>query len=251
MSRRYLGLGRDQGQTKHRREGMVENTPESWGCQQVTCPWQEHWLNQLHRDRVIAVVRVPQLALGVTLAQALAAGGIRQIEVTWNSDRPTQLLQQLTTQLPDCVIGAGTILTPAMAAAAIAAGAQFLFSPHLEPGLIQAATGAQIPIVPGAFSPTEIVTAWQAGATAVKVFPMQTLGGDAYVRALQGPLGHIPLIPTGGVTRANTPDLLQAGAIAVGLSTDLMPKAAIAQQNWDEITRRSRQLVTQIQALNQ
>ena len=132
------------------------------------------------------------------MAQAVAAGGMRLIEITWNSERAADLISQLQSELPNCVIGSGTLLTLEDLQGAIAAGAQFCFTPHTNLTLIQAAAKRQMPIIPGALSPTEIVTAWQAGAPCVKVFPVGAVGGAGYIRSLQGPLGQIPLIPTGG-----------------------------------------------------
>jgi 2-dehydro-3-deoxyphosphogluconate aldolase / (4S)-4-hydroxy-2-oxoglutarate aldolase len=201
------------------------------------------WLSLVRQQRAIAVIRVPQFDLGVHLAQAVAAGGMALIEITWNSDRPTQLIEHLRTQLPHCTIGAGTLLTAAQMQEAIASGAQFLFTPHVAPTLIERAIAAQIPIVPGALTPTEIVTAWQAGATCVKVFPIQAVGGAAYLQSLRAPLGDLPLIPTGGVTVENARTFLEAGAIAVGLSGQLFPRAAIEQADWQAITAQVRRLV--------
>jgi 2-dehydro-3-deoxyphosphogluconate aldolase/(4S)-4-hydroxy-2-oxoglutarate aldolase len=201
------------------------------------------WLALVQQQRAIAVIRAPKLALGQQMAAAVAAGGMRLIEITWNSDRPVTLIEKLCVDLPDCVIGAGTLLSQADLQAAIAAGAQFLFTPHTDPALIRQATAAQRPIIPGALSPTEIVTAWQAGAASVKVFPIQAVGGASYIKSLQGPIGTIPLIPTGGVTLDNASDFLQAGAIAVGLSTELFPKQAIATGDWQQVTAQAQRLM--------
>ena len=103
-----------------------------------------------------------------------------------------------------------------------------------------------MPIVPGALSPSEIVCAWQAGASCVKVFPVQAVGGERYIRSLQGPLGDIPLIPTGGVTLDNAVDFLAAGAIAVGLSSHLFPAEAIQTGNWQTVTQRTQQLMQKL-----
>jgi 2-dehydro-3-deoxyphosphogluconate aldolase/(4S)-4-hydroxy-2-oxoglutarate aldolase len=100
--------------------------------------------------------------------------------------------------------------------------------------------------VPGALTPTEIVTAWDSGATCVKVFPIEAVGGANYIKSLQGPLGHIPLIPTGGVTLENAKEFIKAGAIAVGLSGDLFPKPLIAAQDWDAIAQRAKTLKQQL-----
>ncbi|WP_448571758.1 bifunctional 4-hydroxy-2-oxoglutarate aldolase/2-dehydro-3-deoxy-phosphogluconate aldolase [Trichothermofontia sp.] len=208
-------------------------TPPAWLAQP--------WLVQLQQQRVIAVIRVSDLDLGLQLAQAAAAAGLRLIEITWNSDRPTSLIPRLRETLPDCWIGAGTLLSVADLQHAIAVGAQFCFTPHTDPTLIAAATAQKVPIIPGALSPTEIVTAWQAGASSVKVFPIQAVGGANYLRSLQGPLGDIPLIPTGGVTCANAQELLAAGAIAVGLSRDLFPMAWVQARHWDAIVAHIQQ----------
>ncbi len=207
----------------------------------------ETWLDCLRDQRAIAVLRTDDLHQARQTAQALAAGGLRSLEITWNSAQPATLLAQLREDLPHCWLGVGTILDAEQLDQAIAAGSQFVFCPHGNPALIAAARQAGVPIVPGALSPTEIITAWQAGASAVKVFPVQALGGADYIRCLQGPLGQIPLIPTGGVTLANAPDLIAAGAIAVGMSSQLLPPALIAQGDWGAIAQRTRALLASLQ----
>lgn len=209
-------------------------------------PLMDHWLLLLRSHRAIAVIRAADLATGQQMAQAAAAGGMRLIEVTWNSDRPATLIAQLRNALPDCWIGAGTLLTEGDVKDAIAAGAQFLFTPHVNPRLIALARNQDTPLVAGALTPTEIVTAWQAGAASVKVFPAQVMGGAAYVRSLQGPLGQIPLVPTGGVTVRNAADFLQAGAIAVGLSSSLFSPGAIQQGHWHTVTAAAQSLQKKI-----
>ncbi|MGK7931036.1 MAG: bifunctional 4-hydroxy-2-oxoglutarate aldolase/2-dehydro-3-deoxy-phosphogluconate aldolase [Microcystaceae cyanobacterium] len=196
---------------------------------------KEQWRQLLIENRVIAVIRSPNFDTGLNMAKAVAKGGIRLIEVTWNSVDPLPLIKQLQRELPHCVIGVGTILTILDLKEAIAAKAQFCFSPHTDIKLIKVAQKHQIPIVTGALTPTEIVKAWQGGASAVKVFPIATVGGVNYLRAIKAPLGEIPLIPTGGVTLDNAAALIDAGAIAVGLSGQLFPKQAVASQNWSKI----------------
>lgn len=210
---------------------------------EVPHPPLQSWLSLLRQHRVIAVIRSHQMELAHQMARSVAAGGLHLIEITWNSDRPAELIRLLREELPGCVIGAGTILNQEQLRDAIAAGAQFLFTPHVDSGLIQTAVDREVPIVPGALTPTEIVRAWQAGASSVKVFPAQTLGGPSYIRSLQGPLGQIPLIPTGGVTQVNLTDFLISGAIAVGLSSSLFPREAVAQQQWETIREQARSLV--------
>lgn len=206
----------------------------------------QSWLRLLEQHRVIAVIRASLWSQGLQMAQAMAQGGISLIEITWNSDRAPELIRQLRQELPHCTIGTGTLLNQEQLREAIDAGVQFLFTPHVDPVLITSAVAANVPIVPGALSPTEIVTAWHHGASCVKVFPIQAVGGASYIKALQGPLGHIPLIPTGGVTLQNAQEFIAAGAIAVGLSGELFPKSLMEAGDWDAIAKRAKALKEQL-----
>jgi 2-dehydro-3-deoxyphosphogluconate aldolase/(4S)-4-hydroxy-2-oxoglutarate aldolase len=208
------------------------------------------WLKLLQQTSAIAVIRAPKIDQGYQMAKAVASGGMQLIEITWNSDRPEQLISQLRSELPACTIGTGTLLTLDQMEQAIAAGAQFLFTPHVDPVMIQAAIHKGLPIIPGALSPTEIVTAWLAGASCVKVFPVQAMGGASYIKSLQAPLGHIPLIPTGGVTLENAKEFLTAGAIAVGLSGQLFPQQLVAAGNWDAIAQLAQTFMQQLKTLH-
>lgn len=202
----------------------------------------ESWLELLQKYRAIAVIRCFHLETGVEMAKAVAEAGMRLIEITWNSDRPTQLIERLRSDLSSCTIGTGTILTREQLEKAIACGSQFCFTPHVDRELIAIARENDVPIVPGALSPTEIVSAWQAGGSSVKIFPVDAVGGISYIKNLQGPLGQIPLIPTGGVTLDNAREFIKAGAIAVGLSSQLFPPSPIADRDWQAITQLARQL---------
>ncbi|WP_341528178.1 bifunctional 4-hydroxy-2-oxoglutarate aldolase/2-dehydro-3-deoxy-phosphogluconate aldolase [Nostoc sp. UHCC 0302] len=204
------------------------------------------WLSQLQKHRAIAVIRAPDFELGQQMAKAVAAEGMQLIEITWNSDRAGELISQLRWELPDCIIGTGTLFNVQQLHEAIAFGAQFLFTPHVDPAMIKAAVAKDIPIIPGALTPTEIVTAWNQGASCVKVFPVQAVGGADYIKSLQGPLGEIPLIPTGGVTLENAKEFLQAGAIAVGLSGELFPKKLVIDRNWGAIAQQAKNLIQQL-----
>jgi 2-dehydro-3-deoxyphosphogluconate aldolase/(4S)-4-hydroxy-2-oxoglutarate aldolase len=206
----------------------------------------QSWLTLLRQHRSIAVIRSSRQSLGRQMAQAVAAGGMPLIEITWNSDLASELISQLRVELPYCTIGTGTLLNLEQLQQAIDAGAQFLFTPHVDRTLIAAAVEAGVPIIPGALTPTEIVTAWDAGASCVKVFPIEAVGGSNYIKSLQGPLGHIPLIPTGGVTLENAKEFITAGAIAVGLSGDLFPKPLMAAGDWDAIAQRAKTLNEQL-----
>ena len=204
----------------------------------------QKWLGLLQKNKVIAVIRSLDRDLALQMAYAVAKGGIELIEITWTSDRAPEVISQLCTELPNCTIGTGTLLNLEQQKSAIASGAQFLFTPHTDIAMIGEA--GDIPIIPGALSPTEIVTAWNAGASCVKVFPVQAVGGASYIKSLQAPLGHIPLIPTGGVTVENAKGFLVAGAIAIGLSSELFPQQLVDAGDWDAIANRCKTLLQQL-----
>ena len=205
------------------------------------------WLQLLTEHKAIAVIRSERMDLAYNMAHAVSEGGIKLIEITWNSDRPAQLINRLRAELPHCTIGVGTILNLQQLREAVTAGAQFAFAPHFNPDLLNACLNHyQIPFVPGVFTPTEMVNAWQQGAKVLKIFPIKSLGGAEYIKCLQGPLDRIALIPTGGVTVENARTMLDAGAIAVGISSNLFPKDAIALQDWLTITIRTQSLINRL-----
>ncbi|MDZ7961309.1 MAG: bifunctional 4-hydroxy-2-oxoglutarate aldolase/2-dehydro-3-deoxy-phosphogluconate aldolase [Aulosira sp. DedQUE10] len=206
----------------------------------------EVWLSKLRQHRAIAVIRASKMELAKQMALTAASGGMHLIEITWNSDRAGQLISQLRSELPNCTIGTGTLFNVQQLQQAIASGAQFLFTPHVDLVMIEAAVAQNVPIIPGALSPTEIVTAWNYGASCVKVFPVEAVGGANYIKSLQGPLGQIPLIPTGGVNLDNAKEFLQAGAIAVGLSSQLFPRHLVTQENWAVISEQMQRLIQQL-----
>ena len=206
----------------------------------------QSWLTLLKKHRAIAVIRSSEKELAWQMASSVAAGGMQFIEITWNTDKAAELIAELRSEFPTFSIGTGTLLNLEQLQQAIDCGAQFLFTPHTDLAMIKTAVDAGVPIAPGAFSPTEIVTAWQAGATCVKVFPISALGGAAYLKSLQGPLGHIPLIPTGGVTVENAKVFIDAGAIAVGLAGDLFPKHLVENGDWRAIVQIAQTLTQKL-----
>jgi 2-dehydro-3-deoxyphosphogluconate aldolase / (4S)-4-hydroxy-2-oxoglutarate aldolase len=159
------------------------------------------------------------------VADGLLRGGVRAFELTLNEpeDKALAALRAAARHAKGTAleIGAGTVLTIEAAERAVDAGAWFLVSPHVDTELIEWAAGRQIPFLPGAFTPTEILAAWRAGASAVKLFPA-SVAGPAFVREFRGPFPHIPLLPTGGVTVETAPDFIRAGAVAVGLGSWLI-----------------------------
>lgn len=175
------------------------------------------------RSRVIAIGRRIDPATLPTVGEGLAAGGVRAFEVTLNSTGALTAIDTLARRFgPDeLLVGAGTVLDLAAAEAAVDAGARFLVSPHTDPSLIGWAAGRGIPSFPGAFSPTEILVAWRAGAAAVKLFPASAVG-PVFVREFRGPFPEIPLVPTGGVTVETAPVFIAAGAVAIGIGSWLI-----------------------------
>jgi 2-dehydro-3-deoxyphosphogluconate aldolase / (4S)-4-hydroxy-2-oxoglutarate aldolase len=176
---------------------------------------------QLAESRVVAILRGTTAAQVVKASLALVEGGITCVEVTLNTAGALEAINELCSVLPPHVaVGAGTVLDGRMAVDAMAAGASFLVSPSVTVDVVDAGIRRGIPSYPGAYTPTEILTAWAAGAAAVKLFPAVT-GGPTHLSTIRGPLRHIPLLPTGGISVDAAADYLRAGAVAVGLGSPL------------------------------
>ncbi|BAW95291.1 2-dehydro-3-deoxyphosphogluconate aldolase/4-hydroxy-2-oxoglutarate aldolase [[Synechococcus] sp. NIES-970] len=203
-------------------------------------PLQQRWFAQLQQHQAIAIIRTADWQQGVKMAAIAIAGGLHLIEITWNSDQAGRIIETLREKFPSALIGAGTILTPADLKEAIASGASFAFSPHSDRDLVKVAHLRDVPMVLGALTPSEIYQAWRWGSDGVKVFPIKAVGGTAFIHCLRPALAEIPLIPTGGVTLKNAPEFIQAGAIAVGLSSDLFPETMVQRAEWPQLTQRIR-----------
>lgn len=177
---------------------------------------------QLGRTRVMAVLRSSDASGLPAVARALAAGGVTCLEVTLTTPGAFDALARIRDDLgPEAAVGAGTVLTSGQARDALAAGAGFLVSPVVDAELIRGVAKSGIPCYPGAWTPTEVYAAWQAGAAAVKLFPACT-GGPAHLRQLRAPLPEIPLMAVGGVDIARARDYIAAGACAVGIGSPLL-----------------------------
>src|SRR4030042_5495891 len=181
--------------------------------------------NRMVSEGLIPVIRVASAAEAIDVADAIKEGGVTLIEITMSVPGAIDAIKELTKKYKDEIImGAGTILDPETGRAALLAGAQFLVAPTLNLDLIQLAHRYSAVIVPGAATPTEILTAWNAGADLVKVFPAGQLGGPEYIKALRGPLPQILLVPTGGVNLQNAGAFIKAGAAALGVGGELVDK---------------------------
>lgn len=200
---------------------------------------------------VVPVVRLPDLAGAVELAQALLDGGVTAIELTMTSPGALEALGQLRQRVSafaegDAALGMGSVLNGKMAEAAIAGGAQFVVAPTLDIPTVKSCVEQNVPVMPGAFTPTEIQTAWEAGATVVNVFPANRLG-SGYFKDILAPLPHLKLMPTGGVSLENAGDFVRAGAVAVGVGSALVRKDWMEEGNWKSLTKQAERFVTAVQ----
>jgi 2-dehydro-3-deoxyphosphogluconate aldolase/(4S)-4-hydroxy-2-oxoglutarate aldolase len=200
-------------------------------------------LDRLLDGGVVAVMRAPDGARLAEAADALAEGGVTAVEVTLTVPDALDVLRQVRQRLGDRVLlGAGTILDPETARAALLAGAEFLVSPTLNPGVINLCKRYGKLALPGAFTPTEILAAWEAGADVVKVFPAEVVG-PAFFKAMRGPLPQVRLMPTGGVDLTTAADFLKAGACCLGVGGQLVEPKALAARDFGRVTELARQYV--------
>ncbi|HEV8395754.1 MAG TPA: bifunctional 4-hydroxy-2-oxoglutarate aldolase/2-dehydro-3-deoxy-phosphogluconate aldolase [Vicinamibacterales bacterium] len=202
----------------------------------------------LEQAGVIAVIRLEHGSELRAVADALLEGGIRALEVTMTVPGAVSLIETLAAALPSsAIVGAGTVLDAATARQVIDAGARFVVSPVFRPLLIAACHEGGVPAMPGCFTPTEILDAWDAGADLVKVFPATSLG-PGFIKDIRGPLPQLRLIPTGGVTRDNAGDWIRAGAVAIGVGSALVDRTAVAARRFDQIRAAARGFVEAVQA---
>lgn len=198
-------------------------------------------IQRIIRGGVLPVIRAETPEEARSVIEAVRAGGIDVIEVTMTVPGAVGLIRELSAEYGDKVlIGAGTVLGSETAAACIDAGAKFIISPALNLETIAYCRKHDIVVMPGALTPTEVVTAWNAGADFVKVFPAGAMGGASYLKSLKAPLPHIKLIPTGGVSLGTAADFIKAGASAIGVGADLVDLKAIREGRGSEITENAR-----------
>ncbi len=197
-------------------------------------------LNACREIGLVPVLRAESEEQALALASAIAAGGVTVLEVTMTVPGAIRVMGRLAKERPDILIGAGTVLDPETARICILEGAQFVVSPALNVKTIEMCHRYGIAVLPGALTPTEIVTAWEAGADVVKVFPASALGGAKYLKSVKAPLPQIEMVPTGGVSLATAAEFLEAGAFALGVGADLVDTKAIAKGTPETITENAR-----------
>jgi 2-dehydro-3-deoxyphosphogluconate aldolase/(4S)-4-hydroxy-2-oxoglutarate aldolase len=198
---------------------------------------------------VIAIMRTRSPEQLLRAADAIRAGGVRAIEVTMTTPGALSVIEQATSRYQDAgqdvLFGAGTVLDAESARACILAGAQFIVSPSFNPALVELCRRYSVPVMPGAYTPTEILTAWECGADMVKVFPA-SIGGPALIKALKAPLPQIELVPVGGVNLDTAADFIRAGAAAVGVGSALINQKLLDAEDFRTLTERARRFVEEV-----
>jgi 2-dehydro-3-deoxyphosphogluconate aldolase / (4S)-4-hydroxy-2-oxoglutarate aldolase len=204
-------------------------------------------MQSLSREKIVAIIRGISAESGDATAKALADGGIVFLEVTLNTDGALDMISRFRTNYEGRLrIGAGTVLDLGQAKEAVAAGAEYIISPNLDEEVVYYGVEHGVEVWPGTMTPTEIVRAYKAGASAVKVFPMGSLGIN-YLKEIRAPLNHIPMVATGGVNLQNINSVLDAGAIAVGLGGNLVDKQLVKDGKFDELRKLAQAYVNEVQ----
>jgi len=195
---------------------------------------------------ILPSVRVKSPDVARYAADTVYAAGIPIVEITLTTPGAFEVINDLATRYPSLAVGAGTVLDEEMARKAVAAGARFLTSPGLMQEVVAFANKADIVVFPGAMTPTEIITAWKLGSDFVKIFPAAPVGGVQYVRALKVPLPQIPLIVSGGVNQLTAIDFIEAGASAIGIGAELLPREALAFRQDKRIHELARRFLNMV-----
>ncbi len=201
-------------------------------------------IKQIEDIGVVPVVRAASADEAMQAIEAIKAGGVNVLEITMTVPGAIKVIEKVVDKYgSDVLVGAGTVLDPETARSCLLAGAQFIVSPALNLDTIAMCRRYSAPVMPGVLTPTEVITAWSAGADFVKVFPCGSVGGASYVKNLKGPFPQIKIIPTGGVSLATAADFIKAGASALGVGTDLVDVKAIRAGDAHIVTERAKQFI--------
>lgn len=216
---------------------------------QVPGSEREELVKRIERGTLVPVVRAPTADLAVKAVEAILEGGISTFEITLTVPGAVQVIENLVKRFGSrALIGAGTVLSADQAAACIDVGAQFIVSPGFDAATVELVLKRGLPCMPGALTPTEVITAWKAGVDMVKIFPCSAMGGAKYLKALKGPLPQVKMLPTGGVNATTAHEYLAAGAAALGIGSELVDATALAAGKLDIITARAKELVDAVAA---
>lgn len=204
-------------------------------------------LQNILQRKAVAVLRVQEVEKLIDIIHALSLGGISVIELTMSIPNAIQVIEKAVNEITDdVIIGVGSVLTSKVAEDAIKAGAKYVVSPIFKKEIIETAHERDVPVMPGAFTPTEIQTAFESGADIVKVFPADVLGPE-FFKAVLAPMPHLKLMPTGGVSLTNADIWLNAGAVAVGLGSALLDKDAVKSGNYQKLTENAQKVINSIE----
>jgi len=204
-------------------------------------------LDRVRELGLLAVIRGPSQELTLEMVDALVAGGVLGIEITYTTPHAEAVVKTLDKKFGDSILlGMGTLVNPSQVERAKRAGANFIVSPHCDVELVEAMTSSGLGVMVGAFTPSEVMQAYRLGSDVVKIFP-GSLGGPAYMKALRGPFPDIPMMPTGGVSADNLADWFAAGAVAVGAGSKLCPVALARESRFGEITARAEAFVKAVE----
>jgi 2-dehydro-3-deoxyphosphogluconate aldolase/(4S)-4-hydroxy-2-oxoglutarate aldolase len=208
-------------------------------------------VEEIERAGIVAVIRMKEPDKLRSVIDAIAEGGVRSLEITMTVPGAVDLIRQVAPSLPsDFTFGAGTVVDAETVHRVVDAGARFIVSPVFRRSVVEACQRRHVACMPGCFTPTEILDAWDAGADVVKVFPATTLG-PGYLKDIHGPLPHVKLMPTGGVTLDNAGDWIRAGAVAVGVGTSLLDSKAIAAGDFRTLRTNAERIVANVRAAQQ
>ena len=203
-------------------------------------------IQHIEESGVIAIVRFNRPEDLVDVARAIAEGGVRAIEFTMTTPNALEILTASRKEFKDDILlGAGTILDAETARAAILSGAQFIVAPTLRQEVIEVCRRYSVAIIPGAYTPTEILTAWEWGADMVKLFPAEA-GGPAYLKAVKAPLPQVKLVPVGGVSLENVGDFIRAGASAIAVGSNLVDKRMVVEKQFDRLAALAAQFIAAV-----
>lgn len=205
-------------------------------------------LAKFKAEKVIALIRADSPDGLLDCAKALAAGGLTSIELTMTTPGAIRMLEKAVAELPDFLFGLGTVLDAETARAGILAGAKFVVTPAVRLDVIEVCKRYSVPIFCGAFTPTEIITVWEAGADAAKIFPAEFFGPN-YIKSVKAPLPQVEMVPTGGVNENNVGDFLKAGAFAVAAGSSLVDGKAFKERNWGAITAKAKAFAAAVSAV--
>ena len=203
-------------------------------------------LNEILKRKVVAVLRVKEESKLQSIIESINAGGISIAEITMTVPNAIQLIERMCEKLDkNIIIGVGSVLNSKTAESAIKAGAKYVVSPVFNKEIIETAHRFEVPAIPGCFSPTEIQTAFEAGADIVKVFPADIVGME-FFKAILAPMPHLKIMPTGGVTLTNAGDWIKSGACAVGIGSALLDKKAIKENNFTKLTENAKIIMNSV-----